>query len=136
MYQLEPAAGRERLPGRLRRATLARFRRRALLVVLTELVEQAVGEFLAPALPLICARHLVVIGAVQDPEVLAWANATPTEHGGGLPQGGGGGRPRTSGAAPSPGSGASGATVVDAAPGRLAPQLADAYLKVKATGRL
>ena len=29
-----------------------------------------------------------------------------------------------------------GATVVDATPGRLAPQLADAYLKVKATGRL
>jgi uncharacterized protein (DUF58 family) len=29
-----------------------------------------------------------------------------------------------------------GATVVDAEPGRLAPLLADAYLKVKATGRL
>jgi hypothetical protein len=29
-----------------------------------------------------------------------------------------------------------GATVVDAPPGRLASQLADAYLKVKATGRL
>jgi len=26
--------------------------------------------------------------------------------------------------------------VVDAAPGRLAPELADAYLRVKATGRL
>jgi uncharacterized protein (DUF58 family) len=29
-----------------------------------------------------------------------------------------------------------GVTVVDAPPGRLAPELADAYLKVKATGRL
>ena len=29
-----------------------------------------------------------------------------------------------------------GATVVDAPPGELAPRLADAYLKVKATGRL
>jgi uncharacterized protein (DUF58 family) len=29
-----------------------------------------------------------------------------------------------------------GAVVVDAPPGRLAPDLADAYLKVKATGRL
>jgi uncharacterized protein (DUF58 family) len=29
-----------------------------------------------------------------------------------------------------------GATVVDAVPGRLAPELADAYLRVKATGRL
>jgi hypothetical protein len=31
--------------------TLARFRRRAMLVVLTELVEQAVSETLLPALP-------------------------------------------------------------------------------------
>ena len=30
----------------------------------------------------------------------------------------------------------SGATIVDAPPGKLAAQLADAYLKVKATGRL
>jgi uncharacterized protein (DUF58 family) len=29
-----------------------------------------------------------------------------------------------------------GAVVVDAPPGRLAPELADAYLRVKATGRL
>jgi hypothetical protein len=29
-----------------------------------------------------------------------------------------------------------GATVVDAPPGELAPRLADAYLRVKATGRL
>ena len=29
-----------------------------------------------------------------------------------------------------------GATVIDATPGRLAPDLADAYLRVKATGRL
>ena len=29
-----------------------------------------------------------------------------------------------------------GATIVDAPPGRLAPQLADAYLHLKATGRL
>jgi uncharacterized protein (DUF58 family) len=29
-----------------------------------------------------------------------------------------------------------GATVIDAAPGTLAPALADAYLRVKATGRL
>jgi hypothetical protein len=29
-----------------------------------------------------------------------------------------------------------GVTVVDAAPGRLAPELADAYLRAKSTGRL
>ena len=77
MYDLEPALAESDYRGAFT-ATLARFRRRALLVVLTDLVEQAVGESLAPALPLICARHLVVIGAVQDPEVVAWARATPT----------------------------------------------------------
>ncbi|HET9541683.1 MAG TPA: hypothetical protein VFP02_01285, partial [Acidimicrobiales bacterium] len=134
MYRLEPALVESDYRGAFT-ATLARFRRRALLVVLTELVEQAVGEFLAPALPLICARHLVVIGAVQDPEVLAWANATPTgteeayrkaSAVAALQE-----RDRTIARLQG-----LGATVVDAAPGRLAPQLADAYLKVKATGRL
>ena len=134
MYRLEPALVESDYRGAFT-ATLARFRRRALLVVLTELVEQAVGEFLAPALPLICARHLVVIGAVQDPEVLAWARATPTgteeayrkaSAVAALEE-----RSRTIARLQG-----LGATVVDAAPGRLAPQLADAYLRVKATGQL
>jgi uncharacterized protein (DUF58 family) len=134
MYALEPALAESDYRGAFT-ATLARFRRRALLVVLTELVEQAVGEFLAPALPLISAQHLVVIGAVKDPEVLAWARATPDNPGeahrkaaavAALAE-----RERTVGRLRG-----LGATVVDAAPGRLAPELADAYLKVKATGRL
>jgi uncharacterized protein (DUF58 family) len=134
MYDLEPALAESDYRGAFS-TTLARFRRRALLVVLTELVEQAVGEFLLPALPLISAQHLVVIGAVQDPEVLAWARATPEGPGEAhrkasavavLAE-----RERTVGRLRG-----LGATVVDAAPGRLAPELADAYLKVKATGRL
>ena len=134
MYELEPALAESDYRGAFT-TTLARFRRRALLVVLTELVEQAVGEFLAPALPLISAQHLVVVGAVQDPEVLAWARATPDGPGeahrkaaavAALAE-----RERTVGRLRG-----LGATVVDAAPGRLAPELADAYLKVKATGRL
>ena len=93
------------------------------------------GEFLAPALPLICARHLVVIGAVQDPEVLAWAKATPTgpEEAYRKASAVAALQERNRTIARLQGLGA---TVVDAAPGRLAPQLADAYLKVKATGRL
>ena len=134
MYALEPALAESDYRGAFT-ATLARFRRRALLVVLTELVEQAVGEFLAPALPLISAQHLVVVGAVQDPEVLTWARTTPDNPGeahrkaaavAALAE-----RERTVGRLRG-----LGATVVDAAPGRLAPELADAYLKVKATGRL
>jgi uncharacterized protein (DUF58 family) len=134
MYRLEPALAESDYRGAFT-TTLARFRRRALLVVLTELVEQAVGEFLVPALPLIAARHLVVVGAVQDPEVLRWALATPEDPAeahrkasavAALEE-----RTRTVGRLRG-----LGATVVDAAPGRLAPELADAYLKVKATGRL
>ncbi len=106
-----------------------------MLVVLTELVEQAVGEFLAPALPLICARHLVVIGAVQDPEVLAWAHASPADPAEAYRKAAAAAalEERTRTIAHLRGLGA---TVVDAAPGRLAPLLADTYLKVKATGRL
>jgi uncharacterized protein (DUF58 family) len=124
MYRLEPALAESDYRGAFT-ATLAR----------TDLVEQAVGEFLAPALPLICARHLVVLGAVQDPEVLAWAHRSPADPGeayrkaaavAALDE-------RTRTIARLRGQGA---TVVDAAPGRLAPLLADAYLKVKATGRL
>ena len=78
MYALEPALVESDYRGAFS-ATLARFRRRALLVVLTELVEQAVGEYLLPALPLIARNHLVLIGAVRDPDVLAWAASVPTD---------------------------------------------------------
>ncbi len=134
MYQLDPALAESDYEGAFT-VTLARFRRRALLVVLTELVEAAVGELLAPAVPQISAQHLVLVGAVQDPEVLAWARAAPTgpEEAyrkaaavAALDE-----RARTAARLR-----ALGATVVDAPPGELSPQLADAYLKVKATGRL
>ena len=56
---------------------VARFRRRAMLVLLTDLVEQAVVESLLPALPLITRTHLVVVAAVRDPEVVRWAQMSP-----------------------------------------------------------
>ena len=76
MYQLEPALAESDYQGAFA-ATLARFRRRAMLVLFTDLVEQAVGETLIPALPLISRNHLVVVAAVQDPQVVPWALATP-----------------------------------------------------------
>ena len=134
MYDLEPALAESDYRGAFT-TTLARFRRRALLVVLTDLVEQAVGDFLLPALPLISAQHLVVIGAVQDPEVVAWAHASPDNPGEAHRKAAAvaalAARERTVGRLRG-----LGATVVDAVPGRLAPELADAYLRVKATGRL
>lgn len=134
MYRLEPQLGESDYRGAFTE-TLVRFRRRAMLVILTELVEQAVGEYLLPALPLIVRNHLVVVASVRDPEVAGWAAESPV------------------GVEEAYRSAAAlaaleerrrtiarlrgvGATVVDAEPGQLAPLLADAYLKVKATGRL
>lgn len=134
MYDLEPALAESDYTGAFSQ-TLARFRRRAMLVILTDLVEQAVAETLLPAMPLIARNHLVVVAAVRDPDVVRWATETPTEASGAYRKAAAVAaleeRRRTVARLRGVG-----ATVVDAPPGRLAPLLADAYLKVKATGRL
>ena len=134
MYQLQPLLAESDYRGAFAE-TLARFRRRAMLVVLTELAEQAVSETLLPALPLIARDHLVVVASVADPEVRGWALATPTEPGAAYRKAAAvaalADRRRTVARLRG-----LGAVVVDAPPGRLAPDLADAYLRVKATGRL
>jgi uncharacterized protein (DUF58 family) len=131
---LEPVLAESDYAGAFAEA-LARFRRRALLVVLTDLVEQAMLESLLPALPLIASRHRVVVAAVHDPAVVRWSEAAPDDTEGAyraaaaidaLEE-------RTRAAARLRGLGA---TVVDAEPGRLAGRLCDLYLDVKATGAL
>jgi uncharacterized protein (DUF58 family) len=117
-------------------AAAARFRRRSLFIVLTDLVESAVEQALLPALPILTRRHLVVVAAVQDPALNAWAA---------------GGVQRWASEAYREAAAANvvqqraratarlhsaGAIVVDAAPGRLATELVDAYLQVKTSGRL
>jgi uncharacterized protein (DUF58 family) len=134
MYRLEPELVESDYRGAFVE-TLGRFRRRALLVVLTELAEQAVAETLMPALPLVVRDHLVVIAAVRDPVVARWASAVPVEAGAAY---------RKAAAVQATDQRrytvarlrGLGAVVIDAPPGRLAPELADAYLKVKSTGRL
>jgi uncharacterized protein (DUF58 family) len=134
MYDLDPRLVESDYRGAFA-ATLARFRRRALLVLLTELSEEAVSETLVPALPLLLGRHLVVVASVIDPDVAAWVDAVPSDAAGAyraaaalsaLEQ-----RGRVAGRLRG-----LGATVVDAPPAALAGRLADAYLQVKATGRL
>jgi uncharacterized protein (DUF58 family) len=137
LYDLEPALVESDYAGAFTE-TLARFRRRTMLVILTDLVEVSVNEWLLPALPLIVRDHLVVVAGVADPDVTRWAQAPPDEAGdasstyrraaalGAIAQ-----RQRVSARLRG-----LGATVVDASPGRLAPALADAYLQIKATGRL
>lgn len=116
-------------------STLSRFRRRGLLVVLTELASEAVSETLLPALPMVIRTHLVVIAGVRDPAVERWARSVPVEPGAAyrkaaalaeLEE-----RRHTIARLR-----ATGAVVVDEPPGRLAPRLGDAYLEIKAAGRL
>jgi uncharacterized protein (DUF58 family) len=134
MYSLEPELVESDYRGAFAQ-TLTRFRRRALLVLFTELAEQAMAETLLPSLPLVARDHIVVVASVLDPEVIGWARSVPTE---------GATTYRKAAATAALAERRRtiarlrglGATVVDAPPGRLAPQLADAYLRVKATGRL
>ncbi|MEQ1703547.1 MAG: DUF58 domain-containing protein, partial [Ilumatobacteraceae bacterium] len=72
MYMLEPDYSESAYLAAFHYAT-ARFRRRSLFIVLTDLVEAAVEQALLPAIPIITRRHLVVIAAVQDPAVKEWA---------------------------------------------------------------
>ena len=134
MYQLEPELAESDYRGAFVE-TLSRFRRRSLLVVLTELAEQAISETLMPALPLIVRSHLVIVASVRDPDLVRWAEATPEEAGMAFRKAAAQDAldhrrhtmARLRGL---------GVTVVDAPPGELAPVLADAYLRAKATGRL
>src|SRR3954453_13395526 len=134
MYTLEPRLVESDYRGAFAQ-TLSRFRRRALLVLFTDLAEAPVSETLLPALPLVARDHLVVIAGIQDPEVEEWAGVVPASAGGSYRKAAAVAaleeRRRTVGRLRG-----LGATVVDAPPGRLAPQLADAYLHLKATGRL
>jgi uncharacterized protein (DUF58 family) len=117
------------------RLTLARFRRRALLVIITELAAEAVQETLLPALPLVAREHAVIVASVRDPELTRLAEGEID----------GPGAAYTAAAAASLLAErrrvaallrAAGAHVVDAAPDELAAALADTYLDVKARGAL
>jgi uncharacterized protein (DUF58 family) len=134
LYDLEPVLAESDYAGAFAE-TLARFRRRTLLVVLTDLVGSAVEEWLVPALPLILREHVVVVAGVRDPDVGRWSSGGAGDVPGAYRQAAAvsalESRRRTVARLRG-----LGATVVDAQPGELAPALADAYLTVKATGRL
>src|SRR5579885_1666562 len=134
LYDLEPQLVESDYRGAFA-TTLARFRRRALLVLVTELTEEAVAETLIPELPLLLGRHLVVVASVADPDVVGWAWRPPGEPATAFRSAAAMGALERR-AATAARLRALGATVVDAPPHEVAPRLADAYLRVKATGRL
>lgn len=115
-------------------AVRRRVRRRALVVLLTDLNASALDEGLLPVLPQLAARHRVIVAAVSDPRVdqLAAGRADAAE----VYDAAAAERARTERREVAGRLRTAGAEVVDAAPGDLAPALADRYLAMKAGGRL
>ncbi len=134
MYAVEPALVESDYAGAFASA-LARFRRRTMLAIHTELNTSVVADTLLPALPLIVRHHVVVVCAVRDPEVVEWASLSPVD--------GDDARRRAAAVAAlrdrdeaAAKLTAAGAVVVDEPAGRVAARLADTYLQIKSSGRL
>jgi uncharacterized protein (DUF58 family) len=115
-------------------AILGRVRRRALVVLFTELNTAVVEEGLLPSLGVLTARHTVLVAAVADPRVASMLHGRSTVH-------------DVYGAAAAERATAErrrlvallrrrGVEVVDAPPESFAPAVADTYLALKAAGRL
>lgn len=115
-------------------AILRRTRRRSLVVLLTDLNATALDEGLLPVLPMLSARHHVLIAAVADPRVdqMAGGRSDPAA----VYDAAAAERARNDRRAIASRLRQSGVDVVDAAPAEIAPALADRYLAMKATGRL
>jgi len=115
-------------------AALTTARQRSLIVLLTDLNPAAVEEGLLPRLPLLAARNQVLVAAVADPalaEMAAGRADAGQVYAAAAAEQARAGRQRTSALLQR-----HGALVVDAPPDRLPPALADAYLELKAAGRL
>jgi len=134
LFDVEPELGATDYVGAFS-TVLARYRRRSLLVVITELTSDAVAEPLYDALPALLRRHLVVVGSVRDPELEALAALSPSGSEGAYEKAAAAGalieRERAAGRLLR-----MGVPVEDRPPGRLAGALADRYLRIKALGRL
>lgn len=134
LFDLQPGLDAPNYP-RAFGALLRRHRRRGWLVLFTDLSEESVLEPLLGAIPVLAARHLVLVASIRDPEVEGLASSTP----------------RTSEEAYDKAAadgflswrdGAAdrirrlGAATLDRRPGTLASAVADEYLRIKAMGRL
>jgi uncharacterized protein (DUF58 family) len=113
---------------------LARVRQRCLVVLLTDLNATAMEEGLLPLLPQLTAKHLVMIAAVSDPRVgemaVARGDAAAVYDAAAAE------RARADRRRVTAELRKYGVEVVDAPPEEIAPALADAYLSLKAAGRL
>ncbi|MEE1928054.1 DUF58 domain-containing protein [Streptomyces sp. TRM 70351] len=115
-------------------AVLRRARRHALVVVLTGLDAAPVEEGLLPALPALTQRHTVLVASVADPRVQAMSEQRGTVAG--VYEAAAAAQAQAERRQTADLLRRHGVTVVDAGPDELAPALADAYLALKAAGRL
>ncbi|WP_329217883.1 DUF58 domain-containing protein [Streptomyces sp. NBC_01485] len=133
MAPLEPELVETNARG-LAAAVLRTAPRRSLIVLMTTLDAAPVEEGLLPVLPQLTQRHTVLVASVADPHIARMAtsrgNADAVYEAAAAAQAQSE-RHRTAEQLRR-----HGVTVVDATPNELAPALADAYLALKAAGRL
>jgi uncharacterized protein (DUF58 family) len=120
--------------GAMASAVLAHARQRCLVVLLTDLNPAALSQGLLPHVPLLAARHVLVLGAVADPKLDELAEGRGDA--GAVYAAAAAERARAERARMAAILRRQGVTVVDAPPEKLPPALADAYLDLKAAGRL
>ncbi len=133
MATLEPALV-EADAGAMAGAVLTLARQRSLVVLLTDLNPAVITEGLLPRLPLLASRNQVLLAAVADPRLAAMAAArgdAAAVYGAAAAQQAAAARAETAARLRQ-----RGVQVIDALPGQLPPALADAYLALKAAGRL
>jgi uncharacterized protein (DUF58 family) len=108
--------------------------RRSLIVLLTTLDAAPVEEGLLPVLPRLTQRHTVLVASVADPSVATMARSRGTTEA--VYEAAAAARAQAERHRTAEQLRRHGVTVVDATPEELAPALADAYLSLKAAGRL
>ncbi|QGZ49225.1 DUF58 domain-containing protein [Streptomyces sp. QHH-9511] len=113
---------------------LARAPRRSLLVLLTSLDAAPIEEGLLPVLPQLTQRHTVLLASVADPHTTTMATRRGTVDG--VYEAAAAAQAQVQRRRTADQLRRHGVTVVDATPEDLAPALADAYLALKAAGRL
>ncbi|MFI5809273.1 DUF58 domain-containing protein [Streptomyces sp. NPDC051561] len=115
-------------------AALKNAPRRSLIVLFTNLETAPVEEELLPVLPQLTQRHTVLVASVADPRIAEMAKARGSLHA--VYDAAAGTQTQAQRRLTAEKLQRHGVTVVDATPENLAPALADAYLSLKAAGRL
>ncbi|MFF0754480.1 DUF58 domain-containing protein [Streptomyces sp. NPDC004267] len=113
---------------------LARAPRRSLIVLLTGLDAAPIEEGLLPVLPQLTQRHTVLVASPADPHIARMATTRGTIEG--VYEAAAATQAQSQRLRTAEQLQRHGVTVVDATPDELAPALADAYLALKAAGRL